>query len=65
MAKRIIDVLEHGKRVRRPWSDEDKAGFVPETLERQATVRSVAHRHGRTPPVSAALAQSVLRKDAI
>jgi len=32
MATRIIDVSEQGKRVRRPWSDEDKARFVTETL---------------------------------
>ncbi len=46
MATRIIDVSEQGKRVRRPWSDEDKARFVTETLEPRATVRSVARRHG-------------------
>ena len=46
MATRIIDVSELGKRVRRPWSEEDKARFVTETLEPRATVRSVARRHG-------------------
>jgi transposase len=46
MATRIIDVSELGKRVRRPWSDEDKARFVTESLEPRATVRSVARRHG-------------------
>jgi transposase len=46
IATRIIDVSEQGKRVRRPWSDEDKARFVMETLEPRATVRSVARRHG-------------------
>lgn len=46
MATRIIEVSEVGKRVRRPWSDEDKARFVSETLEPRATVRSVARRHG-------------------
>lgn len=49
MATRIIDVSELGKRVRRPWSDEDKARFVTETLEPRATVRSVAWRHGLDP----------------
>jgi transposase len=49
MATRIIDVTELGKRVRRPWSDEDKARFVMEALEPRSTVRSVARRHGLDP----------------
>ena len=46
MATQIIDISEVGKRLRRAWSDDDKARLVTATLEPRATVRSVARRHG-------------------